>query len=292
MTGIDLHTHSSISDGALSPRLLVKQASEIGLSAIAIADHDTVDGIDEALKAGIEFGIEVISAVELSVDHETGSMHLLGYFIDFHDPELLSILNRLKSAREVRNLKIISYLNELGYSITVEEVLELSPDGTYGRAHIGQALMRSGEFRDMDEIFDKLLGPRAAAYYNRFRLPLREAIRIIHSTGGLAVWAHPGLHENKLENMLARLKSWHEGGLDGIESDYFNHSLELRDRLRNLAVEYGMIYTGGSDFHGSIKPQNKLGCGPGGLPVGPECLAQLKDRRKAVHQSDSSKADL
>ncbi len=278
MSRIDLHTHSSISDGLLSPRKLVELAAEEGLSTIALADHDTVDGIDEALKAGEEFGVEVIPAIEISVNHEDGSMHLLGYYIDHHNADLLEMLQKLKESREERNIKIIARLNKLGYGVKSNDVLTLSTDGTCGRAHIAGALVARGYFPDVKAAFDALLNYNGPAYVDRYRLPLKDAIGHIHGAGGAAVWAHPGTHENKMERLLNRLERWRGYGLDGIESDYCDHTIELRNRLRSLAREHELIYTGGSDFHGSIKPQNTLGSGPEGSEIDPKCLTQLRER--------------
>lgn len=268
MSFIDLHTHSNASDGALSPSELVLMALKSGLSAIAIADHDTLEGQPEALAAGEELGIRVIPAIELSVDNEDGSLHLLAYGIDHDNSDLEQALVTLRESRMERNGKIIERLNEMGYSINLKDVLELSPTGTVGRAHIGQALVNSGQMPSMSEAFDQLLTRGGPAYFDRYRLKLWDAVPLIHTAGGAAVWAHPGLHgEERLDVLLTRLPKWKEYGLDGIESDYRDHSIELRDRLRSMAKIHGLIYTGGSDFHGSIKPENRLGEGAAGRPI-------------------------
>ncbi len=284
MTKIDLHTHSSASDGTLSPRSLVKLAAESGLTAIGLTDHDTVDGMDEALQAGREFGVEIIPGIEFSVNWEEGSMHLLGYYIDQYHISLTEALHTCKLSRENRNEKIIARLNELGYSIKLEDVLKLSPDGTCGRAHIANALIRSGYFKSVKEAFDKLLDYRAAAYIDRYRLQLEEAIQIIHDAGGVAVWAHPGNHY-KINRMLELLPTWVDFGLDGLESDYSDHSINLRDDLRKQALQHGLIYTGGSDFHGLNKPENSLGRGPEGSEIDVNCLRMLKERREVRRNS-------
>ena len=263
MIKIDLHTHSSASDGTLSPRSLVKLAAETGLRAISLTDHDTIDGIDDALQAGMDFGVEIIPGVEISVNWEEGSMHLLGYYIDHLHDSMTDALQTCKLSRDNRNEKILSRLNELGYNIKLEDVLKISPDGTCGRAHIARLLIESGRFETIGQVFDKLLNRGAAAYMERYRLQLKEAIQVIHDAGGIAVWAHPGNH-SRLNRMLELLPKWGDFGLDGLESDYADHSIDLRDDLRKQALQYGLIYTGGSDFHGSIKPENSLGNGPEG----------------------------
>jgi len=279
---IDLHTHSNISDGSLTPRQLVKYALECEISAIALADHDTVGGIVEFLAAGDELGVETIPAVEISVNHEDGSMHLLGYYINHLNTDLLNALKLMEEARDERNEKIVTRLNELGYPLKLEEVLSLSENGTCGRSHIARALVVRGNFNSVTDAFRALLRNGGPAYIDRFRLPLDKAIDLIYAADGVAVWAHPGLSGDRMESMLERLRKWSKIGLDGIESDYCNHSLALRDRLRRIAGENGMIYTGGSDFHGAIKLENALGCGPEGAEIDPACLVMLKQRRDRI----------
>ncbi|MCF7810576.1 PHP domain-containing protein [bacterium] len=275
MNFVDFHTHSTASDGELSPTELVETAARKGLTAIAISDHDTMQGIEEALAAGEANGIKVIPAVEISVNDDYDSLHMLGYFVDQNDEELNVMLYRVQNSRDDRNLKILSKLNELGYPLDAENVLRDSEDGTSGRVHIANALVNAGLVNTFQEAFDKLLTKGGPAYVDRYRPSVKEAIEVIHHAGGLAVWAHPGLHEEKLEALLSRLPVWIEFGLDGLESDYCIHSLKERDRLRALALENNLIYTGGSDFHGSIKPQNALGCGPEGTKVDEKCLTML-----------------
>ena len=280
MSGIDLHTHSSFSDGVLTPRELVRQAKERGLTAISITDHDILEGQDETLAAGQEFGLRIITGIELSVDFEHGSLHLLGYGFDHRNQQLRDTVEVLRLSREDRNERIIAKLEDMGYQLTRDEVLAFSTEGTYGRAHIAQALVASKQMGSVEEAFNRLLTKGGPAYLDRKRLPLRDAVVMIHNAGGIAVWAHPGTHGAKLENMLGLLPWWVEQGLDGIESDYHDHSYELRDRLRGLAGQLGIIYTGGSDFHGSIKPGNLLGEGSEGDPVGEKILEMLEERLK------------
>jgi len=204
---------------------------------------------------------------------------MLGLLIDHNNDELNGLLYRLRNSREDRNLRILSRLKELGYPLKAENVLRDSEDGTSGRVHIARALLDSGYLSSVQEAFDKLLAKGAPAYLDRYRPPIKDAIEVIHKAGGVAVWAHPGLHENKMEGLIQKLPLWVEYGLDGIESDYCKHSLDLRDRIRSLALSHGLIYTGGSDFHGSTKPDNPLGSGPEGTKVDEECLTMLKARK-------------
>ncbi len=276
---IDLHTHTNASDGSLTPQELVRNAAESGITAIAIADHDTLAAIGEALAAGDEYNVHIIPAVEMSVDHEDGNLHMLGLGINHNKQSFIETLAKIANSRVERNLKIIEKLKQLNFPVEPEDVMKLSYHGTWGRAHIAQALVNIGYMHDTEEAFRKLLKKDGPAYVNRYRLFLREAVDLVHNAGGVAIWAHPGLHEN-LDELLERLPAWKEYGLDGVESDYRDHSLELRDRLRILAKEYDMIYTGGSDFHGEIKPENRLGDGAGGQPVDARCLEMLDERRR------------
>ena len=283
MPKIDLHTHSTASDGSLTPTQLIISAKEQGVDRLALTDHDTVAGLREAIAAGQKYGVRVIKGIELSVNYEAGELHLLGYGFDDLNIKFTATVAKLQISRAERNHKIVSKLNEQGYSISWDTIHDIAGGGVIGRGHIGQALMNAGYFDSIQTVFEQLLSTGAPAYVDRFRLELREAIRLIHNAGGIAVWAHPGLHGDELEVMLDDLlPHWADAGLDGLESDYNLHSIELRDRLRAVADSHGMIYTGGSDFHGQLKPDVSLGQGPEGMAVSEECYQGLTDRIKGV----------
>ena len=284
MLRIDLHTHSRASDGSLSPRDLIARASADGISTISITDHDTIAGLPEAMAAGAEFGIDVISGVELSVNHENGSLHLLGYGFDYENEPLVTNIARLRASREARNERIIEKLNRLNLQITEVEVQSVAGGGAIGRGHIGTVLIQKGYVSTLEEAFDRYLTRGGPAYVDRFRLEMKTAIGLIHGAGGIAVWAHPGLHGPHIESLLTRLSDWARFGLDGIESDYSQHTIALRDRLRRLAGKYGLIATGGSDFHGDMKPHIHLGDGPEKSAISPECVAELRARLDVVRQ--------
>jgi 3',5'-nucleoside bisphosphate phosphatase len=281
LSRIDLHTHSTASDGSFSPTDLLLAAVESGIEVLSLTDHDTFDGLGEALDAGQRLGLRVIPGVELSVDYEDGSLHLLGYGFDRYNLLFREAIAKLVESRLERNRSIIERLNQLGYRITFEETLTRSSRGTMGRAHIAQVLVETGQLVSFDEAFERLLGRGKAAYVDRWRLSLTEACGLIHQAGGAAVWAHPGLHGSKLPILQERLPKWSKEGLDGLESDYSNHSTELRDQLRLTATRNGLIFTGGSDFHGALRPAVKMGDGPGGEAIADECLRNL-DHRLAV----------
>jgi predicted metal-dependent phosphoesterase TrpH len=275
---IDLHTHSTASDGSLSPTELVTKARSLGITTLALTDHDTFDGLDEALQAGLEQQVDVITGVEFSVDHEDGSLHLLGYGFDHQNARMQQVLVELVESRQRRNHGMIDILNRLGFRINFEDVLRRSGKGTMGRAHIALELIESGQFISVQEAFETVLGKGKPAYVDRKRLSLFDACDLIHQAGGVAVWAHPALHGNKLAGMLNRIGSWAAKGLDGIESDYSAHTIDQRNFFRQIAVTNRMIWTGGSDFHGEARPDVLLGTGPEGEAVGFECLETMKSR--------------
>jgi 3',5'-nucleoside bisphosphate phosphatase len=260
MANVDLHVHSSASDGSLSPREVVAAAKARGLRAIALTDHDTTDGLDEALDAGAAVGLEVIPGIEISADHEPGSMHILGLFIDHHYPPLDSQLQVLKQARADRNPQIIAKLRKLGLNLTMADVVAVAGGGQVGRPHIAQVLVNQGYVASFQEAFEKYIGNHGPAYVSKFRFPPRDAIAMITAAGGLAALAHPFTLEysstGHLKMILQQLRDW---GLTAIEVYYPEHPPERQAQYKKLAQELGLLLTGGSDFHGAIKPDVKLG---------------------------------
>ncbi len=275
---IDLHVHTTASDGALSPTEVVEAALRARLKAIAVTDHDTVDGLDEALAAGRRLGLEVVPGVEFSVIFDApGFMHLLGLFIDHRRPVLAGPLKAVSDGREDRNRRILAKLNELGLEVTMAEVLAISGGGQTGRPHIGQALVDRGYAADLDEAMANWLKRGAPAYQNRYKLEAGRAIELIHAGGGLAVLAHPvslGLQGPILAERLEKLK---EMGLDGVEVFCPTQDAAFRLELKGLAERLGLLVTGGSDFHGRYKPRIAIGFGEGDLRVGYELLERLKE---------------
>ncbi len=276
---VDLHVHSTASDGSLSPREVVAAAKAGGLRAIALTDHDTIDGLAEALVAGSELGLEVIPGIEISAHHEPGSMHILGYFVDHRSPQLDAQLRVLKKARAERNPQIVAKLQELGIKITLAEVEEVSGGGQVGRPHIAQVLVQKGYVAT----FERLIGNHGPAYVSKFRFPPQEAIAMIRAAGGVAGLAHPFTLEygsiGHLRQIMVRLAGW---GLQALEVSYPEHTPEQRELYRQLAQELDLIMTGGSDFHGDIKPDIQLGWVGAGHRVGYEVVAQLKALAKST----------
>jgi len=260
MSFIDLHVHSTASDGSYRPAEVVRLAKDAGLQAMALTDHDTTDGLAEAVAAGAELGVEVIPGVEISAQFTDDTMHILGYCIDYQSGKLAERLAVLKLARKERNPKIVAKLNALGLAINMEQVERLSGGGQVGRPHIARALLESGYVSSMQQAFDIFLGYGGKAYVGKFRFPPAEAMEMIREAGGVPVLAHPftlGLGSAMaLKEVLLDLKAQ---GLAGIETFYAEHTPEQEALYLKLAQELGLLVTGGSDFHGLNKPEIGLG---------------------------------
>jgi predicted metal-dependent phosphoesterase TrpH len=279
MDYVDLHVHSAASDGSLSPRELVAEAKAQGLRAIALTDHDTTEGLDEALAAGAALGLEVIPGIEISADHHPGSMHILGLFIDHHYQPLAEQLQVLKQARADRNPQIIAKLQKLGLAITMEEVLAVAGGGQVGRPHIAQVLVHKGYVASFPEAFEKYIGNHGPAYVNKFRFSPQESIAMITAAGGVASLAHPFTLEysstGHLKIILQQLRDW---GLTALEVYYPEHAPERQATYKKLAQELGLLMTGGSDYHGVIKPEVKLGLVGPDQHVSYELVEKLQER--------------
>jgi 3',5'-nucleoside bisphosphate phosphatase len=274
---IDLHVHSHFSDGTQSPTELVRLAAKSGVTALAITDHDTMDGVEEAFAASAVYGVEVVPGLEVSVVHEKKALHILGYFMDSTNQELADALAIIQEARDRRNEKIIAKLQALGINATREELLEISGVGQTGRPHIAKLMMKHGLVRSIPQAFDEYLKKDGRAYVARFAYSAKEAIAFIDRAGGLAVLAHPIQVDktlNSLETLLPVLKSY---GLEGIESYYPSQSKKMRKKIRKFAEKYNLLLTGGSDYHGDIRPGTRL-AGGNNVYVPPELLDMMKAR--------------
>ena len=269
--GIDLHIHSTASDGSLTPAEIINRAQRLNLAAIAITDHDSIYGSKEALQAGIPPSLKFLTGVEISAAHPTffpgsGSFHILGYCIRLDNQALNQALNRLRDARKNRNPKIIKRLNELGLKISLEDVNPTIAHGQLGRPHIAQVMIKKGFVKSMDEAFDQFLGVGKPAYVDKNRIGCEETIKMIRDAGGVPVLAHPALlninDDFQLEELIQNLIKI---GMRGIEVYYPEHSPEQMQRYRELANKYNLLITGGTDFHGSITPKIEMGTGKGTL---------------------------
>lgn len=250
---VDLHIHSTFSDGILRPAEIVDLAESLGVLAIAITDHDTAAGTDEAVTRGIEKGVEVISGIEISSWWGDISMHILGYCFRYDDAKFNSRLKLLQDGREKRNARIIENLNRLGIRVDISELLHYSEYGQTGRPHIARLLVDKGVVKNVDLAFKQFLGRGAAAYAERFRFAAADAIAMIREADGVAVLAHPVSLDPSLRSIPALLRDMGQIGLEGVEVYYPSHSPKTVKALMKMAEEGGLLMTGGSDFHDSAR---------------------------------------
>lgn len=280
MTGkiIDLHAHTIHSDGSATPSELIERAKINGASAVAITDHDTVSGLDEGRTAAATLGIEFINGLELSAEYSPGTMHILGYYIDDLHEGLSATLEDLRAAREARNPEIARRLQALGCDVQYAEVAALAGNDVVGRPHFARVLVEKGHAASIQDAFNRFLAKGAAAYVEKKRLSPADAIAVIHQAGGVAVLAHPyqlKLSEDALEALVNELV---EMGLDGIEAIYSRHSPADRERYSKLAERHRLLITGGSDYHGSYKPDINIVKGLGDLAVPYSLLEGMKSK--------------
>ncbi|MGP0578672.1 PHP domain-containing protein [Paenibacillus peoriae] len=248
----DLHTHTQASDGMQPPADNVRWAKEKGLAGVAITDHDTVAGLEEALKEGKRIGITVVPGVEISTRAGGKDIHILGYFMDYRNKVFLERLEKLRQARDTRNDMILSQLRSLGVEITLDEVVAtmgrpLAPDESIGRPHMADTLVQKGYAKDMRDAFDRYLAEGAPGYVSVPRVEPAEAINWIREAGGVPVVAHPGLYGNDelVRSIIEEAKPV------GLEVRHSDHDAEAESRYTAMAAQYGLIATGGSDFHGA-----------------------------------------
>ena len=241
----DLHLHSTYSDGTMSPEELVSYAGAIGLSAVSITDHDTVNGQAEALEAGRRCGIDVVTGIEFSIEEEAASIHILGYCFDHENRALAAGLEDLAGSRVTRAEQIVRKLAERGISIAFEEVIAEAGRGCIGRPHIARVLKRRGHVSSVSEAFTRYISDTAPCHVPKKVLPRAEVIRLISNAGGVAVWAHPGWNIKRTD-MVERLIA---SGVRGVEVWHPNHTERMRKDILELARERGLACTGGSDFH-------------------------------------------
>lgn len=258
---IDLHTHSRVSDGTDSPTMLVMNAHQAGLDMVALTDHDTMDGIPEAVTAGQRIGVSVVPGIEVSTKYETKTIHLLGYGVVLAGSQLVQELQRVRESRVNRAEAMIKKLAELGYPLDPEIIAKTAAlTVSVGRPHIADAMVKMGYVADRSAAFEDFLSPGKPAYVSRYSIPLGRAIDLVHQAGGAAVLAHPGIRgadEVLTGEVIAKLASEHQ--LDGIEVDYPLHDADTRDILHRIGARLGLIRTGSSDYHGTGKVGHELG---------------------------------
>jgi predicted metal-dependent phosphoesterase TrpH len=281
--GIDLHIHSNASDGTFSPEQILDQARESHLVAIAITDHDTISGSKEAIRIGPPPDLKFITGVEISANPPasfpcSGSFHILGYALDLDNSALNQMLEELQQARKNRNPRILQKLKELGFPLTLEEVNAEVGDGQMGRPHIAKVMLKKGYVGSINEAFDKYLGKEKPAYVDKYRMECDQAIELIRHAGGIPVLAHPGLVEPTTDLPFESLiKTLTAMGLKGIEVYYPEHTPESVVEYTAMAKHYGLLMTGGTDFHGALKPDLKMGFGKGDFFVPYELYEKLMD---------------
>ena len=275
---IDLHIHSTASDGTETPSRLVDLAEHAGLTAIALTDHDTVSGLDEFLQAGKNRNIRTIPGVEISCWIHSKEVHLVGLFIDPSFPPLVDFLENMRIERVARNEMIIRKLRNLGYDISEEEVCFIAKGESIGRPHIARVLVEKGYFQTIQDVFDSLLKRGGKAYIPRKLQPPDAVCSLIHDAGGLAIWAHPvsGQHSGERAFVKKMLKILIPSGLDGLETYYTTYTPSQSALLNEMIEKFQLLPSGGSDFHGSNRPLTNLGTCGGSLHV-PDSLLEIME---------------
>ncbi|WP_455244768.1 PHP domain-containing protein [Petrachloros mirabilis] len=277
MSRIDLHLHTTHSDGSFRPSDILGLAKQANVSALAITDHDITSGISEAMSAGKDLGIEVIPGVEISSFDGKNELHILGYFVQWEDALFNERLAKLRESRHRRNPMIVERLRQTGLDVTYEEVRSLAGTESVGRPHIAQLLMQKKYVTSAKEAFDRYLAEGRPAYVARELPRPAEAIRWIVEAKGVAVLAHPTWIKETSEGLRTRVKELKEAGLGGVEVHYSTHSKSQTSSYLNLAQCFDLLITGGSDFHGVTKPDIEVGIGRGDLKVNPRLLPLLKE---------------
>ncbi|MDH4185670.1 MAG: PHP domain-containing protein [Nitrospira sp.] len=276
MSRIDLHLHTTHSDGSFSPAEVVRLAHKATVTALAITDHDIVSGLPEAIETGAELGIEIIPGVEISSRLGNSELHILGYCLDWQDPELIQRLASLRESRHSRNPQIVERLQALGLDLTYEEVRTLAGTDAVGRPHIARILMNKGYVSSAKDAFDQYLAEGRPAYVERELPHPADAIAWIKSAGGVAVLAHPTWAKVAGEGLNELLRALKADGLGGIEVHYSTHTKRQTREYLDFAKRLDLLITGGSDFHGVTKPDIEVGTGRGGLKVSEKLLEPLK----------------
>jgi predicted metal-dependent phosphoesterase TrpH len=279
---IDLHVHSNFSDGTLSPKELISLAEELSLRAIALTDHDTVEGVNDFLAAGSNSeSVKTIPGVEISTNYMGRELHIVGLFIDHENLFLLEFLEEVRKKRHQRNLEMAARISCLGYPVSLDDLDKIADGNVIGRPHFARFLVDNYEFETMYDVFAKVLRRGTPGYVARKLPSPAEAIEAIHQAGGVAVWAHPIYRDRKERSWCRKvLKHLVPSGLDGIEAYYTSFGLYQTQVVEAMAKEFGLAVSGGSDFHGSNQPGIMLGSGKGELKVPADLLSELSRRAK------------
>lgn len=276
---IDLHVHSTESDGTLTPEDLVAEAKKAELAAFALTDHDTCQGVGKAMPLAASAGIELIPGIELSTDYHGKEVHIVGLYIDIENEQLLKKTAEYRKCRSERNALMVEALQKEGLSITMEELVAENPDCVITRANTARFLYEHGQIKSVREAFDRYIGDHCKCYVGRLKVASTDAVRLIKEAGGTAILAHPllyGLSNTNLQKMIDELKP---AGLDGLEAIYSTYTTGEEQQMKRLARENGLLISGGSDFHGSNKPDIALGRGRGHLYIPYSVLETIKAGR-------------
>ena len=276
---VDLHTHTQLSDGTYSPSDIVKLAKEKGLKAIAITDHDTIDGIEEAIDMGNKVDIEVIPGIEFSTIYDEKNdfeVHILGYFMNYKSDDFKKILLFIKNSREKRNIAMLESLQNIGIDITINDIKSIAKGEIITRAHFAEAIFKKGYVKSKKAVFNNYIVPNKPGYVKREALTPKMCIEAIKNSGGLAFLAHPtlyGVGYKDIENIIINLKKL---GLVGIEAEYYSYTKEQRKNIKKIAQKYNLLISGGSDFHGENRLGVELGYGLGNLRVNYNYVNDMK----------------
>jgi len=269
---VDLHCHSTASDGEFAPAVVVRRAREAGLAAIALTDHDTTAGVGEAVRAGSDLGVRVVCGCEFSVKAPWGELHLLGYFLDPDHAGLQEFLAGTRAARRRRAAEMVTRLRQLGVGIELGQVESAANGGALGRPHVARVLVERGVSADIGEAFDRYLGRGRPGYVEKPLPTLHQVTELVHAVGGLAVAAHLGTHGSE-----GQIRVFKQQGLDGLEVRHPSHPPALEARLTRMAERLDLAISGGSDWHGDIE-LGEAHAALGGLDVPLEWLEQLEQR--------------
>lgn len=281
---VDLHVHSTESDGTLSPKEVVLAAKEAGLSAFALTDHDTASGIAKAAPVAKECDIELVPGIELSTEYQLPSdghsgkeVHIVGLYIDADNRNLQKKTKEFRDCRDTRNEQMVDALQKEGFSITMKDLLAENPDSVITRANIARYLYNHGQIKSIQEAFEKYIGDGCKCYVGRFKVTPMEAVELIHEAGGIAILAHPLLYHLSSVNLQRLIDDLKTVGLEGIEAIYSTYTTGEEQLVKKLAAQNQLIISGGSDFHGANKPAIQLGRGHGHLYIPYSVLETIKE---------------
>ncbi len=282
MKSIDLHVHSTYSDGTLTPSELVKKAFSINLAAMALTDHDTIDGIPEAVSCAADYDIELIPGIELSTFYDKKEIHIVGLYIDYTDKNFKKELEFLKQSREKRNEKIAARFCEIGIPVSYDEMKKMYEGAVITRANFADYLVRKGYVKSRNEVFDRYLGDSKPCYVPREKMLPEKAIKMIKSVGGVPVLAHPVLYHMGNEQMNKLMDYLCQHGIAGLEAVYSTYTMGDELEMKHIAKERNLLISGGSDYHGANKPDIELGTGRGHLFVPEEILTKIKEYKNNI----------